>query len=241
MLVKGGYTNYGQDIGILMLETSFPRMPGDIGNALSYSFPVKYKVVNGAIPERIITAEPDMALLEPFINGARELEREGVKAVTTSCGFLAPFQKEMAKALKIPVLTSSLLQVPLINNMLSPKRRIAILTINPKKLNEGHFQGSGWSERDIPVIVRGVSDDSAFRSVFFGNKQELDVEIIKEEMRSLAQNLLIEHPETGAIVLECTNMAPFGRIISDVTGVPVFDINTLVKFMYSGIKPNKHI
>lgn len=241
MLVKGGYTNYGQNIGILMLETSFPRIPGDIGNALSYSFPVKYKVVKGAVPERVITEKPDMALLEPFIIGARELENEGVMAVSTSCGFLAPFQKELTRALKVPVFTSSLMQVPLVNNMLSRDRRIAILTINPEKLNEGHFLGSGWSSQEIPVIVRGVKDDSAFRSVFFGNRQEMDIELIKDELKSLAQSLLADHPETGAIILECTNMAPFSRVISETTGIPVFDINTLMNFVYSAVRPNKHI
>lgn len=45
MRLKGGFTNYGQDIGILMLDTIFPRIPGDIGNAKSYDFPVRYGVL----------------------------------------------------------------------------------------------------------------------------------------------------------------------------------------------------
>lgn len=36
MKIIGGYTNYGQDIGILMLDTRFPRIIGDIGNANTF-------------------------------------------------------------------------------------------------------------------------------------------------------------------------------------------------------------
>lgn len=95
MKLKGGYTNYGEAIGILMLDTRFPRAVGDIGNALSFPFPVKYKKIKFALPERVVK-EADITLLEPFIEGARELEREGVKAITTSCGFLAMFQNQLA-------------------------------------------------------------------------------------------------------------------------------------------------
>ena len=93
MLIKGGSTNYGQEIGILMLDTIFPRIPGDIGNACSYNFPVRYKVVKGAKTDKIMGDEPDLDMLDPFIQAAQELEREGVKAITTICGFLSAFQK----------------------------------------------------------------------------------------------------------------------------------------------------
>ena len=85
-----------------MLDTVFPRIPGDIGNAATFSFPVRYKVVKGASPQRVVK-EADTRLLEPFIEAARSLEKEGVKAIGTSCGFLAIFQRELADAVDIPV------------------------------------------------------------------------------------------------------------------------------------------
>jgi len=111
MKLRGGYTNYGETIGILMLHTKFPRPRGDIGNALSYDFPVRYKIVRGAHATKIMGDEPDPTLLEPFMEAARELVvADGVKAITTSCGFLAPFQKQLAVAVNIPVFASSLIQ-----------------------------------------------------------------------------------------------------------------------------------
>lgn len=127
MMLKGGYTNYGQQIGVLMLDTIFPRPAGDIGNALSYDFPVRYKTVRGAHATRIMGNNPDPKLIDPFIEAARELEAEGVRAITTSCGFLGPFQKDIAAAVNIPVFTSSLMQAPIIHAMLAPCKVIGVL------------------------------------------------------------------------------------------------------------------
>ncbi|RPJ04533.1 MAG: aspartate/glutamate racemase family protein, partial [Deltaproteobacteria bacterium] len=128
-----------------MLDTVFPRIPGDIGNAYSYTFPVRYKVVKGAKPDKIMKNEPDLDMLEPFIQAARELESEGVKAITTSCGFLAVFQKELSKAVRSPVFTSALILVPLVRAMLNKEKWIAIFTFNAAATTERHFNGTGWS------------------------------------------------------------------------------------------------
>ncbi len=37
---------------------------------------------------------------------AKEVEKEGVRAITTSCGFNAIFQEALANAVNIPVFTS---------------------------------------------------------------------------------------------------------------------------------------
>jgi len=237
MRVKGGYTNYGESIGILMLDTVFPRLPGDIGNASTYGFPVRYKVVRGASPDKIMGDAPDLALLQPFIEAAQELEREGVKAITTSCGFLTPFQKELARTVNIPVFTSGLLLVPLVRTMLNPDRAIAVLTERAQHLNERHFNGAGWSARDIPVIVKGLKPDAVFPTVFIGNRPELDSDILREEMTEMARSVMAEHPEVGAIVLECTNMGPFSAAIRAAAGVPVFGINNLIEMLYYSVNP----
>lgn len=237
MLVKGGYTNYGQEIGILMLDTVFPRLPGDIGNAGTYSFSVRYKVVRGARTDRIMGDAPDPSLLEPFIRAAQELEMEGVKAITTSCGFLAPFQKEMAAAVSVPVFTSGLLLVPLVRAMLNPDKAIAVFTERAQHLNERHFNGAGWSAKDIPVTIKGMKPGAVFPTVFIGNRPELDTEILRREMIEMAREVRAEQPDLGAIVLECTNMGPFSAVIRAVAGVPVFGINNLIEMVCYGITP----
>src|SRR5262245_65013094 len=127
--VRGGFNQYGFTVGILMLDTRFPRIPGDMGHAATFPFPVRYHRIAGASPD-LVVRRGAAGLLDAFIEGARQLEREGVGAVTTNCGFLVKHQAELAVAVRVPVLTSSLLLVPLVHRMLPPGRTVGILTVN---------------------------------------------------------------------------------------------------------------
>jgi hypothetical protein len=95
MKAQGGKAIYGAALGILMLEARFPRIPGDMGNALTWPFPVHYKVVREATPDRVVRRGAD-GLLGPFVAAARELVADGVDGITTNCGFLSLFQEEFA-------------------------------------------------------------------------------------------------------------------------------------------------
>ena len=134
MRVQGGTNLYGFTVGILMLDTRFPRIPGDMGNATTFDFPVRYHRVSGASPDRVVR-QGQRELLPSFIEGARFLEREGVRAITTNCGFLAKFQPELAAAVTVPVFTSSLMLVPLVQRMLPPGRAVGVLTVNAASLH----------------------------------------------------------------------------------------------------------
>jgi len=241
MKLTGGYTNYEQIIGVLMLDTRFPRPKGDIGNASSYRFPVRYKKVEGAITAKIMGPEPAKDLLDPFIKAAIELEKEGVKGITTSCGFLAPFQKQISAAVGIPVFTSALIQVPMIRMMLGPSKRIGIFTERAENLNERHFNGVGWSANTTNVRVRGMPHNAVFPKVYIGDSQELDTDILDREMIQMTREFMVECPDSGAIVLECTNMCPFSHSIAKASGLPVFDINSLINMFYRSCRPTKYL
>lgn len=237
MKLRGGFTNYGQDIGILMLDTAFPRPRGDIGNARTFDFPVRYKVVKGAITSRIMGDEPDAALIAPFVAAARELAAEGVKAITTSCGFLAPFQKQIAAQVEVPVFTSALIQAPLIHAMLPPGRKIGVFTERAEHLTDRHFQGVGWSSADIPIHLQGMKPDAVFPATYIGGRDELDTDVLEAEMRDMARDFKAACPEAGAVLFECTNMCPFSAAVAEETGLPVFDINTLINSVQTALSP----
>ena len=232
MKLIGGHTNYGQDIGILMLDTTFPHIPGDIGNAKSYpGVPVRYKVVKNAFTSRIMGQDHDPALLEPFIQAARELEDEGCKAITTSCGFLAKFQRTLADSVHIPVFTSAIMLVPLVRQMINRDREIAIFTERPWNLTEDHFNQAGFSSRDIPVVVSGMPEGSPFPALFIDGGLEEEREVLQQCMEEMTARHMREHPNTGAIVFECTNFGPFSRQVQDIARVPVFGINQLLEYI----------
>lgn len=231
MELVGGRTNYGEDIGILMLDTVFPRIPGDIGNARTYSFPVRYKTVKNATADKIMGDKVDEALIAPFIAAARELEAEGVKAITTSCGFLAPFQRTLADSVNVPVFTSALMLAPLVRTMINRDRKIGIFTERGRHMSDEHFRGVGWSTDDIPVAVSGMPEGSPFPELFIGNSLKGDRRVLEKCMVDLAEDHMKRHRDTGAIIFECTNFGPFTRCVQDVAGVPVFGINQLLEYV----------
>ena len=179
MRVQGGQNLYGFSVGILMLDTRFPRIPGDMGNATTFDFPVRYHRVTGASPDRVVR-QGQRELLPSFIEGARFLEREGVRAVTTNCGFLAKFQPELAAAVSIPVFTSSLMLVPLVHRMLPPGRAVGILTVNASALHAEHMEGAGIAP-DVPVVVAGLETEKEFTRVMLDDQLTLDVETARQE------------------------------------------------------------
>ena len=232
-LITGGRTTYGESIGILMLDTRFPRIPGDIGNATTFDFPVRFKVVKGASPSRVVL-ENDPRLLEPFVAAARELEAEGVRAITTSCGFLAMFQREMAAAVDVPVFTSSLLQAPVVYRMLKPDQKIGILCAHGETLDQRHLRAAGIDE-SIPVVVGGSQHTEAFYGVFVENGLTLDTDAAEAGVVRMACDLVERNPEIGAFVCEGTNFASFGPAVQAATGRPFFDIVTMTRWIHEAV------
>lgn len=217
-----------------MLNTRFPRVPGDVGNAYTWPFPVKYTIVEGAEPGRIMGTSPDPALLRPFIDAAKELESFGVGGITTSCGFLAPFQKHLCAEVNIPVVTSALMVVPLVYRMTGSSRPVGILTERAAYLTEAHFNGVGWSSKDINVAVHGMPEDAYFPRVFIGDKPEADLDQLEADVRQLALSATKKTPDMGALVFECVNFVPWARMVHEITGLPVFHVVSAAEMAVSG-------
>jgi Asp/Glu/hydantoin racemase len=231
--VRGGHNQYGFTVGILMLDTRFPRIPGDMGNATTFPFPVRYHRVTGASPD-LVVRRGAAGMLEAFKEGARTLEREGVGAITTNCGFLAKFQREMAAAVRIPVFTSSLLLVPLVHRMLPAGQRVGILTVDASSLGREHMAAVGITP-EMPIAIAGLEGEKEFTRVLLGDESALDVDLAREEHVRVGRRLVADHPDVGAIVLECTNMPPYADDLRRATGLPVFDIVSLVTLVHRGL------
>lgn len=218
-------------LGVVMLATRFPRPRGDIGNRDTFDFPVRYRTVSGASPRRVVV-ERDRALLAPFIDAARALQSEGVAAVTTSCGFLALFQREMAAALTVPVWTSSLLLIDEIEAGKGGGRRAGIVTADAESLTAEHLAAVGASAE---TPIEGLATDSRFRRTILEDRAELDVDEAEQATVAAAKRLVARRPDVDAIVLECTNMPPYAEAVRAATGLPVHDITTLVRTRFAAM------
>jgi Asp/Glu/hydantoin racemase len=235
-IVTGGKSIYGARLGILMLETRFPRIPGDVGNARTWPFPVLYKVVAGASSERVVRQRA-AGLLDAFKAAAGELVGLGADGITTTCGFLSLFQDELAAHAGVPVATSSLMQAPFVQRLLPPGQRVGIVTISAENLSEEHLAKAGV---DPATPVVGTEGGREFTRAIIGDELEFDPAAAERDILDAGETLLREHDNIGAVVLECTNMGPFARALSDHLNLPVFDIVSFVTWFHAGLSPRRH-
>ncbi|MBN2125671.1 MAG: aspartate/glutamate racemase family protein [Deltaproteobacteria bacterium] len=224
---------YGESIGILILNAQYPCIPGNVGNASTFPFPVRYRVVREASIEGLLKKR-DRSLLAPFINAARELQEEGVKAITGACGFMALFQREVSDAVSVPVFLSSLLQIPFIFRTLKRGRKIAVITADSTALTPEHFASVGVGE-EIPLVIGGMEDQKEFREAVLEEKGTLDSERIEREVLGVVGRLLGENPDTGAILLECSDLPPYAAAIQRAAGLPVFDFITMIQYVHAAL------
>ncbi|QHE91598.1 aspartate/glutamate racemase family protein [Pandoraea fibrosis] len=228
-------TYYGASVGILMVKTHFRRYLGDIGHAGTWPFPVQYRIVDEAVPAKM-TELHNISLLEPFKKAARELVEAGVDGITTTCGFLSIYQQALADDCGVPVATSALLQVPIVKRLIASDKQVGILTYNAESLNGRYLEAVGI-DPDTPVL--GMPQDSEFvRSIREGD-DTVPYATLRREVLALAGRLVSEHRSVAAIVLECTNLAPFSADIQATYGVPVYDTVSLVNWFQAGLRPRR--
>ena len=222
-------------IGVLMLDSQFPRIRGDIGNPETWPFPVLYRVVAGASPTRAVEQNP-RALLAPFIEAGQDLVAQGCCGIVTTCGFLTLLQDELRAALDVPVATSSLMQFSMVQALLPINQRPGILTISQPALTPAHLQAAG-----VPAgtHVVGTEGGRSFTRDILGDQPSLSLEDCRLDMLDAAQRLVNTDPQLGAIILECTNMAPYAAEIAEETGLPVFSVVTLVHWLHAGLIPQR--
>jgi hypothetical protein len=223
---------WGVTIGILVLDTRFRRFVGDIGNAETWPFPVAYKLVCGATAARVTRLAGD-DLLAPFVAAGRELVDEGVDGITTTCGFLAYYQSALAAALPVPVATSALLQAPVVARTLPGGKRVGILTYDAEALTAAHLEAVGV---DPATPVAGMPAGSEFRRAIAEGDAGVPYEVQESEVLEAARSLL-NRGDIGAIVCECTNLAPFSAAMAERFSVPVFDQVSLVHWFHQGLRP----
>jgi aspartate/glutamate racemase len=237
-IARGGKAIYGAPLGILMLDAKFPRIPGDMGNATTWPFPVLFRVVTGATPEKVVL-KGAAGLLPDFIDAAKELVRLGAEAITTNCGFLSVFQKEIAAAVNVPVATSSLMQVPWVQATLPPNKRVGLVTVSGSTLTPAHLQSAG-----VPLDTPMTGTENGrefFRVLIKADKEDMDVGLAERDVVEAGIELVARNPDIGAIVLECTNMPPYAAALQAAIQLPVYDIYSMISWFHAGLRPRVFI
>lgn len=97
---------YGYEVGMLLLNLLETNAPGDTANVGTYGYPVLMKVVEAA--DVALVARGDRSIEKAIVVAAQELERMGVNAISSNCGFLLHYKDAVRSAVSVPVFLSIL-------------------------------------------------------------------------------------------------------------------------------------
>ena len=226
----------GAQIGILVLDERVPRVPGSVGHLDTFSYPVRYKKIPGATVERLLMKH-DRSMRDSFIEAAIELRREGAFAIVGCCGFMALFQQDVAAAVDVPVMMSSLSQIPFIEAALPVARKIGVITANAGSLTDELLRCAGAANASSRLCVYGLENCLEARGALLEEKGTLDEAALRREVLETASQMASEHPGLGAILLECSELPPYAADVHRATGLPVFDFVTMIDSLNAAMRP----
>ena len=227
--VKGGYTSYGQLAGILMLGSTTPRAPGDLGHALTFDFPVRYGSAPNFPFSDLVQGKSDN--LHYVIEAVNDLKNQGSRFVAADCGLFSAFHQDINAQCDIPFLSSSLMMIPFLKGIYTGKK-IGVLTGDTRILSDRHLQPVGACLDDI--VMEGLESSSEFQRVVIDHGDNLELPTLERDILQAGQRLIKKHPRIGAIILECTNLITFKQALQQQLGLPVYDMMSLVNWVADG-------
>jgi len=239
IFARRNHSCYGMGLGIIILDEVYPGFPGDVRNASAYPFPIQYDIAAGVDIAGLVRGADKGPLLEPVIAAARRLERMGCRAIAAECGYFAWFQHELAAAVRVPVFASSLLQVPLAQQVVGPEATVGILVAEGDHLQPRHLTSVGI-QLGSNYVVQGAKDggrcpqfDSLWTRDLRPEVPTADYAQAEADLVAVARDFAAKHPTMRALVLECTGFQPFARAIQRELDMPVFSWSTLLDYAFS--------
>jgi len=229
---RQGQVSAGEAIGILLLDTCVPFIPGDVANASTYSFPVRFQKVEGYTVARALNQ--DATVFDDLLSAAKTLVQQGVRAITGDCGFMGVHQQNLAQEMDVPVFLSSLIQIPFISGMLGPQAKIGIITADAKSVDTNLLQAVGVADAS-GLVVAGLEDQPGFYEFAIEETGVLDTEAVEAEVVSMVRRMVSENPQIRAILLECSLLPPYGAAVQEAVTLPVFDYITMINFVFSAV------
>lgn len=239
-MIKTDMSSKSPLIGILCWEegcsprglAQLEELPGNCTNPKTFEFPLNYSRIKGANIHTILE-NPCQKVLHSMIREACKMEEQGIKAITTSCGFNAIFQRKIADCVGIPVFTSSLMQIPLVHNMIGRQQTIGVITAKRSALSKQHLKNAGINNQ-MRILIQGLEACTEWNKIFSSPDEPIDISTVAHDVVKSACSMM-KRSDIGAFVLECTDLPPFSNAIQKATQRPVFDFVTLTNWVYQGV------
>lgn len=223
----------GELAGVIIMGAWLPNPPGHICNAYTFDFPVRYQKARDSSQKKVHSGEA--SILDNIIEAAQRLERDGCRFICSSCGYFGNYQKKIAASVSIPVYMSSVIQVPWMSVALNPNRKIGVICGDAPHLTYPLFENCGVSREDFDrCVIYGMQDQEEFCK-FDKNVGNFDGARVCQEVVGVAKKMQAEHPEIGAILLECTDLPPYAAAVQAATNLPVYDVVGMVRYIYHAV------
>lgn len=222
----------GIPIGIVLLNVGYPIVPGNVANACTWNFPVSYVKVNNVDSPRLHTKDP--TIIDELAASANELVKEnGVRAVICACGYFGRWQKQLRERVDVPVYASSLIQIPMIKMGLKKDQKIGVLCAVTRTFDNELLECCGVDDPSC-LVIKSMEEAPEF-SAIPRDRDTMNNTKCREEFIQAAKEMVAEHPEIGAILLECSDMPPYAAAIQDAVNLPVYDFTTMVNWVENAV------
>jgi len=223
-------------LGIMILDRRYRLVPGNAGRQSTYDFPVEIRKIEGLFNPPSPPVRNELGELsedaKKFLLTAQELERSGVSAIMSSCGFFSLMQCEANSAVKIPVYTSPLMLIPIVQTLIPTEARIGLLTLFKEYLTHQYFRGIYGIDMDR-IVFSDMSKAHEFRRMINQDSPSVNEGELKYEVIKAALDLAQKGNDIEAIVVECSDMTPYSEEIRRLTKLPVYDYRTLGQIAYN--------
>lgn len=233
MKLQTGQSFYGQDIGILVFSTKTPRIPGDAGHSGSFSYQVRYEIVEGGFAD-LITGSPEIK--EAILYAGRKLVNLGIRAIIGDCGMMSLYQDCLGSELGVLFAGSSLCLIPSVWQLMGRSGSIGIITGHSKLLGEQHLRNSGWSE-PIKLAVQGMEEEPHFSEIVIGGGFNLNRELMLQDVLNAGRKLKEKTQDLKAVIFECSNLATYSAALAQELDLPVFDTISAANLLQYSVRP----
>ena len=216
-----------------MFASSEDHSEEDTQHSHTFPFSVIRGVVDGSYRDLIDGSEE---VKQQLLKTVKDLCSQGVSLIVGDCGLMILYQKEIAQASNVPVITSSLVLLPIISKIISPDKSIGIITGHSKLLQPHHIQSDSL-DQGVLLVIQGMEDEAHFSEVVIQRQAETNVYLMERDVFSAVDKLLAKENNIGAILLECSNLCPFAYAVTKKYKFPIFSINTAIEFIHQSICP----
>lgn len=168
-----------------------------------------------------------------------KLELLGCRAIAAECGYFSYFQREIAEYVDVPVFMSSLLQVPLAQQLIGPEDVVGILVAHKRAVVDRHLEAVGIRQGSNYVLAGAMDEgrcpefDHIWTEEFRTDPPTIDYDKAEEQFLSVAVDFYQSHPNMAAMVLECTGFPPFARALQREIDIPIFSWGTMLDYAFS--------